>query len=209
VGTSLTLGQAFIMEQVEPATSLVATISVPKGFKGQITKLLVTLASTLPVTGPSDAVLAAIDNVDADGDGEGNVDQILNSSRDLVLGVENVGVTGDYHVVAALYMEGGGQFQPVPGIDYQASSQRMTLGPGKVEVALELELITPTSAAGDRATDNKSGGEVRRLRPFTWPKHRGARPQSRPAFHPIARQVSRMSNSDIVLPSCRRHRMFL
>jgi protoheme ferro-lyase len=141
VGTSMTRGQAFIVEQVKPASSLVATISLPDNFSGQITKLLVTLASEIPVTGMPVAVLATIDNVDNDGDGQGDVDQILNSYRDLVLALEDVGVTGEYHVVASLYMEGGGQFQPVPGIDYMASSEKLTLGQGKVEVTIELQLI--------------------------------------------------------------------
>ena len=44
-------------------------------------------------------------------DGELDFDQILNPSRDIVLSLEDVGITVEYYVVAALYMEGGGQFQ--------------------------------------------------------------------------------------------------
>ena len=141
VGTSMTLGQSFIVEQVEPDSGLVATISLPDNFSGNITKLLITLADEIPVTGMPVAILANIDNVDKDGDGELDVDQILNPSRDLVLALEDVGVTGEYYVVAALYMEGGGQFQPVPGVDYMASSGKLNLGSGKAEVALELALV--------------------------------------------------------------------
>ncbi len=141
MGISLTLGQAYIVEQVEPATSLVATISLPDGFTRQMTKLLVTLALEVPVTGVPVAILATIDNVDRDGDGELDLDQILGPSRDLVLAIEDVGVRGEYHVVTALYMEGGGQFMPVPGVDYLASSEKLTLGQGKVETKLDLELV--------------------------------------------------------------------
>jgi hypothetical protein len=141
VGTSLTLGQAFIVEQIQPETSLVTTISLPDGFSGTSTQLLVTLADSLPVTGPPAAVLATISNADADGDGTGDVEEILNPDRDLVLALPDVGVVGTYHVVVALYMEGGGQFQPVPGVDYMAASGPMALGQGQAQVSLELQLV--------------------------------------------------------------------
>jgi protoheme ferro-lyase len=141
VGTSLTMGKAFIVEQVHPPKSLVARISLPADFSGTPTKLLVTLASSLPVLGPPAAVLAEISNADSDGDGIGDVERILNGSKDLTLAIEDVGLTGSYHVVVALYMEGGGAFQPVPGIDYLAASGRMGLGQGQAKVELELELV--------------------------------------------------------------------
>jgi protoheme ferro-lyase len=141
VGTSMTLGKAFIVEQVHPPESLVAAISLPEDYSGTPAKLLVTLASNLPVTGPPAAVLVEISNSDSDGDGIGDVERILNSSRDLVLAIEDVGLSGSYHVVVALYMEGGGAFQPVPGIDYMAASSKMQLGQGQARVDLELELV--------------------------------------------------------------------
>jgi hypothetical protein len=141
VGTSMTLGQAFIVEQVQPDSSLITTISLPDGFSGEIRQLMVTLATELPVTGPPAAILATIDNVDADGDGEGDVDQILNQSRDLVLALPDVGVTGEHHVVVVLFMEGGGQFAPVSGVDYMAASGPLSFGAGQVAVELELMLV--------------------------------------------------------------------
>jgi hypothetical protein len=137
----MTLGQAFLVEQVQPDSSLITTISLPDGFSGEIRQLMVTLATELPVTGPPAAILATIDNVDADSDGEGDVDQILNPSRDLVLALPDVGVTGDYHVVVVLFMEGGGQFAPVSGVDYMAASGPLSFGAGQVAVELELMLV--------------------------------------------------------------------
>jgi hypothetical protein len=134
-------GKAFIAEQVHPPESLIASISLPEDYSGTPAKLLVTLASNLPVTGPPAAVLVEISNSDSDGDGIGDVERILNSSRDLVLAIEDVGLSGSYHVVVALYMEGGGAFQPVPGIDYMAASSKMQLGQGQTRVDLELELV--------------------------------------------------------------------
>jgi protoheme ferro-lyase len=136
LGTSMTRGQAYIVEQVEPDSSLVLTISLPEDFDSRISKLMITLADEIPVTGIPVAILATIDNIDKDGDGQLDVDQILGPNRDLVLALEDVGVVGEYHVVAALYVEGGGQFQPVPGVDYLASSEKLSLGEGKVQVPL-------------------------------------------------------------------------
>ena len=53
------------------------------------------------------AVPVTIDNVDRDGDGELDVDQLLSPSRNLVLALEDAGETGEFHVVAVLYVEGG------------------------------------------------------------------------------------------------------
>ncbi|MDH3574475.1 MAG: ferrochelatase [Desulfobacteraceae bacterium] len=141
LGTSMTLGQAFIVEQVQPDSSLVMTVTLPDDFDATTTKLLITLADEIPVTGIPVAILATIDNVDSDGDGQLDVDQILGPTRDLALAMEDVGVVGDYHVVAALYVEGGGTFQPVPGVDYLASSEKVTLGQGSVAVTLDMELV--------------------------------------------------------------------
>jgi hypothetical protein len=141
LGVSLTLGQAFVVEQVEPPSSLVTRISLPSDFDAKITKLVVTLAEELPVTTVPAAILASIDNEDNDEDGELDVDQILSRSRDAVLAFDDVGVAGDYHVVVGLYVEGGGEFIPVPGVDYEADSEKLTFGEGKVEVRLEPSVV--------------------------------------------------------------------
>jgi protoheme ferro-lyase len=140
VGTSMTLGKAFIVEQVHPPESLVATISLAESFTGNISRLLVTLAPSLPIMGPPAAVLADISNGDIDGDGIGDVDNILSASKNLPLAISDAGLTGEYHVVVVLYMEGGGTFQPLPGIDYMGASQKVTLGQGQVSVDLLLQL---------------------------------------------------------------------
>ena len=134
----MTRGQAYTVEQVAPVTSLVARVSLPDNFDSKITKLMITLATELPVTGVPAAILATIDNVDTDGDGLLDVDQILGVGRDFVFAMEDVGVASSYHVIATLYVEGGGQFQPVAGVDYMASSEKVALGAGQVNISLEL-----------------------------------------------------------------------
>jgi hypothetical protein len=140
VGTSMTWGQAFIVEQVEPPSSLVATIRLPDDFDAEINKLVLILSREVPLKGIPKAIPVTIDNVDRDGDGELDVAQLLSPSRDLVMAVEDVGETGEYHVVAVLYVEGGGRFQPESGVDYMASSEKVNFGEGKVEVTLDLTL---------------------------------------------------------------------
>jgi hypothetical protein len=41
-------------------------------------------------------------------------------------------------------------FAPVPGIDYMASSERLTFGEGQVGVTLDLELIPTMAASQER-----------------------------------------------------------
>jgi hypothetical protein len=136
----MTWGQVFIVEQVEPASGLVATISLPDGFDEKITKLVVLLTRDVPLKGIPKSILATIDNIDKDGDGELDVDQILSPSHNLVLAMEDVGETGDFHVVAVLYVEGGGKFQPKSGVDYMANSEKLTFGEGTVEATIDLVL---------------------------------------------------------------------
>ena len=55
---------------------------------GQIRSLIITLAENFPVTGPPAAVLATIDNLNLNENGVRDVDQVLNSSRNRVLALE-------------------------------------------------------------------------------------------------------------------------
>jgi hypothetical protein len=138
-GISMTEGRAFVVEQVEPPSGLVATISLPDGFDEEVRMLLVSMARELPATGMPVAMPAMIENTDRDGDGELDVDQVLAPGKDLTLAIDDVGLEGEYHVVAVAYVEGGGAFQPKPGVDYLAASEALTFGQGPVEAHLELE----------------------------------------------------------------------
>lgn len=140
VGTSMTWGQAFIVEQVEPESGLVVNISLPEDFDKEINKLVVLLTREVPMKGIPTAILANIDNVDKDGDGELDVDQILSLSHDLILSMEDVGEIGDFHVVVVLYVNGGGRFEPKSGVDYMVNSELVRFGEGPVEVSLEMDI---------------------------------------------------------------------
>ena len=141
VGTSLTLGQGFIVEQVKPLSSLVVTVSLPDSFVGTISVFMLALVKNFPPTGPPDAVLASVQNDDKDGDGMGDVDAILSPSHDLILSFKDAKVSGDFYIMAAVYVEGGGLFQPLAGMDYVATSPPYTFGEGQVVARLDLELM--------------------------------------------------------------------
>lgn len=62
----------------------------------------------------------------------------MSLTRNLDLAIENVGVSGDFYVMAVLYMKGGGTFQPNAEVDYMAVSSDITFGQGQVKLDLEL-----------------------------------------------------------------------
>ncbi len=140
VGVSVTSGQAFIVERVDPEESVVVTMSLPDQLDTPMTRVILTLAEKLPVTGIPKAILAVIDNVDADQDGELDVDQLFGDDGEVVLGFDDVGLSGEFYVVASIYVEGGGDFMPESGIDYMAASEALTFGEGTVATELTFSL---------------------------------------------------------------------
>ncbi|MCX6130382.1 MAG: VCBS repeat-containing protein [Proteobacteria bacterium] len=139
IGTSLVTGQPVIVEQVKPERSLVLHLALPENFTAKSSKLFVGLYRSLPVAGPPDKTLLLVNNLDLDHDGYGDVDQILNTEQDFTLGVEDVGLKGTYYVYAVLYVEGGGQFLPLAGVDSTAVSKAISLGSGQIGLDLQLK----------------------------------------------------------------------
>ncbi len=140
VGVAMTTGQAFVVERVEPPESAVVTMSLPDGLETPVTRLVITLAEEIPVTGIPRAILAVIDHADADQNGELDVDQLFGDDGEVVLGFDDVGLSGEFHVVASIYVEGGGDFMPVPGVDYMAVSDALVFGDGTVTTDLTFSL---------------------------------------------------------------------
>jgi hypothetical protein len=76
-----------------------------------------------------------------------------NKSKDFFLALDDVGVTGKYHVVSVLNVEGEGKFQPDSSVDHMTTSEKLTFGEGMVKVnwtlssrltGLEDELLSKT-----------------------------------------------------------------
>ena len=85
-------------------------LSLPETFEAEPRELLIALFSSLPPVGPPDAVLMRI-NEPSLGQGE------LYPVR-----VQPVLETGEYFIFVSLYVAGGGQYQPMSGIDYTGQS---------------------------------------------------------------------------------------
>ena len=106
-----------------------ATLTVPESFDGTPREVFVGLYSSLPPAGPPEVFV-------------GNVaSPAIAAGMPMTMALDDGGASGDYHVFIALYVEGGGMFNPEPGIDYMATTAPVTFGAGPVElgeVALEL-----------------------------------------------------------------------
>lgn len=90
--------------------SLCGDIEVPSGFSGSTRSLAIVLYSSVPPAGPPDGIIAEIESPD------------LNAGGTFPVRVLPALFNGDYYVWVNLYMEGGGEWLPVNGIDYTGST---------------------------------------------------------------------------------------
>ena len=86
--------------------SMCGFLSLPDSFVAEPRELLITLYSNLPPQGPPDAILMRIDTPSV---GKGEFYPVR---------VQPVLESGEYFVYVSLYVEGGGQYQPMSGVDY-------------------------------------------------------------------------------------------
>jgi hypothetical protein len=84
------------------------------------TRLIVGFYGTdLPPLGPPDKLGGQYDT------------PMVTPSAEVAMKMTGVALDGDYNMYAALYMPGGGQFQPKKGIDYEAfTTAKVTLSKG-------------------------------------------------------------------------------
>lgn len=107
--------------------TVTATVSVPSGFDATPVKIGAHFYDSLPPAGPPSVMGEIID------DPEIGVD----TPYDLEMtGVE---AEGDYFLYVVLYVEGGGDTMPSPGVDYVGESEQLTFGEGDVDAG-EIEL---------------------------------------------------------------------
>lgn len=95
--------------------SLCTTLHVPDSFGETPRQILVGLFDALPPAGPPLVVATVIDEpaIAADHTFELTATELEEADPADLL-------PGNYYVYVVLYVEGGGQFQPEPGIDYVA-----------------------------------------------------------------------------------------
>lgn len=111
-GTAMDMDPATMADSGTPlrctaANSLCADLSVPDDFAQTPSKIIVGLYESLPPQGPPLGILAII---------EDGIELGAGMPHELTL--DDVDQSGNYFVYVALYNEGGGTFQPVPGVDY-------------------------------------------------------------------------------------------
>ncbi len=107
-------------------------IVVPASFTGTTRQLLVAAFDSLPVTGPPAGILYQ-DN------------PTLTAGQSLRLPIDATGLSGTKQVLAVLYMQGGGQFSPAAGVDYESQAVTATF-PGQPPLdlgTLTLALVPP------------------------------------------------------------------
>jgi hypothetical protein len=85
-------------------------LTVPRDYTGTPRQLAIVLVNSLPVTGVPAAFLKFVDN------------PTVAAGQSITLSGDVPTNRGAFKVLAALYMEGGGQFSPKPGTDYDAAT---------------------------------------------------------------------------------------
>ena len=86
--------------------SLCGDLTIPDNYTGTARSLAVVLYSSIPPAGPPDGIIVEIENPDLTPGGTFPV-RILPAL-----------FNGEYYVWVNLYMEGGGEWAPVNGVDY-------------------------------------------------------------------------------------------
>jgi len=86
--------------------SVCGDILIPRSINGQARSLAMVLYSTVPPAGPPDGIVAEIDGPDIVGGYRFPIRELP------------VLFTGEYYLWVNLYMEGGGEWVPVNGVDY-------------------------------------------------------------------------------------------
>ena len=89
-----------------PANDAKLVLNIPSSFTGTTRELDVVVTPTVPMAGPPAGILYQLKN------------PVVTAGQALTIHGDATGIKGSYYVVVVLYMQGGGQFSPTPGIDY-------------------------------------------------------------------------------------------
>jgi hypothetical protein len=116
------------------ATSTV-TVAVPSDFKGTPRQLLVAAFDQFPVTGPPASVLY-----------QGT--PTITAGASLHLAADATGLSGAKYVLAVLYVQGGGQFSPAPGVDYSSAPEMVTFSGGAMDLGTLTLALVPVTDGG-------------------------------------------------------------
>jgi len=117
-----------------PANDAQLVLTVPASFTGTTRELDVVVTPTLPIAGPPAGILYQAES------------PVLTAGQSLTIHGDATGISGSYYVVAVLYMQGGGEFSPTPGKDYEAQSSSTAKFDG---AAIDLGTMALTLAGSD------------------------------------------------------------
>ncbi len=114
--------------------SMCATLHLPADFVGEPVKIIAGMYERVPPDGPPIDVAALMEM------------PAIEIGSPLEMEARDMQVSGSYFVYIALYVEGGGNFVPVPGVDYVwQSEQKFTFGGGPINLGdVEFELAPET-----------------------------------------------------------------
>ena len=112
----------------DAASGSTLTIKIPSSFTGTTRQLLVVTEAALPPMGPPAGILYQA------------MTPQLTAGQKVNVTLDTSGTTGDYYVLVALYMQGGGMFSPKAGIDYQVATTMKVHFDGSAHDLGELDL---------------------------------------------------------------------
>jgi hypothetical protein len=115
--------------------SSTVTIIVPSDFTGTPRQLLVAAFDQFPVTGPPAGVLY-----------QGT--PAISAGATLHLAADASGLSGMKYLLAVLYMQGGGQFSPMPGVDYASAPATIDFGGQAMELPTLTLALVPVADGG-------------------------------------------------------------
>ncbi len=99
--------------------SLCGHVVVPQNLQGAPRALVVALYPSLPPMGPPSAIVAEIDAPS------------LEAGEQYPVRIHPLLETGEFFIQVSLYMEGGGQWTPINGVDYTGASSNSVVLDGQ------------------------------------------------------------------------------
>ncbi len=111
------------------------TVRVPADFTGTPRQLLVAAFDSFPVTGPPAGIL--YQGMPA-----------LTAGQSLQLSGDATGLGGTEQVLAVLYVQGGGQFSPQPGVDYTSAPEQVTFTGAAIDLGTLTLALVPLADMG-------------------------------------------------------------
>jgi hypothetical protein len=105
------------------------SIKIPANFTGTTRQLSVVVEAQLPPAGPPAGILYQANS------------PVLVAGQKLDVALDATGISGDYFVLVVLYMQGGGNFSPKSGVDYQVATTAKVHFDGGAHNLGELDLV--------------------------------------------------------------------